>query len=854
MSMLNNLKTGSKLIGGFAAAAVIVVLVALVGYGNMKAVDDGRRVMYGTHLMSVERLRAIENECSLIRGDIARYLLIPDERGVLDQKIAEETESVTTRLALLEAAGLTKDAEDGLATFKEAWTTWRRLIAEDMTLAKDGDHAAALRSISGQGAAVTVWGEMAGALNTLVGLSHRYAAEGNTVSDRTFARVGTRMIVAGIAGMLLALGLGILISRNITGPLGRGVEMMQELAQWHLGMRLKMDRRDEIGVLARTMDRFADDLQYVVISTMKKIAVGDLSPKMTPKDDKDEITPALQATIDSLQGLSVQAKILTKAAVEGKLSTRGNTDNFQGGYRDIVQGVNDTLDAVMGPLNVAAGYVDDISRGNIPARITDSYNGDFNTIKNNLNRCIDAVNALIADADMLSKAAVEGKLSTRADITKHQGDFRSIVQGVNDTLDAVMGPLNVAARYVDDISRGNIPARITDSYNGDFNTIKNNLNRCIDAVNALIADADMLSKAAVEGKLSTRADITKHQGDFRSIVQGVNDTLDAVIGPLNVAAEYVDRIAKGEIPAPITGEYKGDFDVLKNNLNEMSAILRSMLGSIRETATSLNTAISEILAVTTEQASMSAEQAASVSETTSTIQEVRQTAEQAAERARQVGEVVKESTRVADEGQHAVQSTMEGMNKIREQVGTIAETILNLSEQTQQIGEIISTVNDIADQSNLLALNAAIEAARAGEAGKGFAVVAEEVRGLAEQSKQATAQVKDILGEIQKAANTAVMVTEEGTKRAEAGVLLARTTGEAIVTIMERIQQAAQAAQQIAVSTRQQLSGMDQIVTAMESINKATIQTDIGTKQAEQAAHGLNTLASQLSKKMEQFK
>ena len=150
---------------------------------------------------------------------------------------------------------------------------------------------------------------------------------------------------------------------------------------------------------------------------------------------------------------------------------------------------------------------------------------------------------------MLSKAAVEGKLATRADATKHQGDFRKIVQGVNDTLDAVIGPLNVAAEYVDRISKGDIPPKITDSYNGDFNEIKNNLNTCIDAVNALVADADMLSKAAVEGKLATRADATKHQGDFRKIVQGVNDTLDAVIGPLNVAAEYVDRISQGRHPA-----------------------------------------------------------------------------------------------------------------------------------------------------------------------------------------------------------------------------------------------------------------------------------------------------------------
>ena len=242
------------------------------------------------------------------------------------------------------------------------------------------------------------------------------------------------------------------------------------------------------------------------------------------------------------------AALLAKAAVEGKLATRADASKHQGDFRKIVEGVNATLDSVIGPLNVAAEYVDRISKGAIPAKITDTYNGDFNEIKNNLNRCIDAVNAMIADAALLAKAAVDGKLATRADASKHEGDFRKIVEGVNNTLDSVIGPLNVAADYVDKISKGDIPAKITDTYNGDFNTIKNNLNRCIDAVNAMVADAALLAKAAVDGKLATRADASKHQGDFRKIVEGVNNTLDAVIGPLNVAADYVDKISEGRHP------------------------------------------------------------------------------------------------------------------------------------------------------------------------------------------------------------------------------------------------------------------------------------------------------------------
>jgi methyl-accepting chemotaxis protein len=279
------------------------------------------------------------------------------------------------------------------------------------------------------------------------------------------------------------------------------------------------------------------------------------------------INETIEGLRTNLKSITGDVNNLVKAALEGKLATRADASNYKGDWQIMVSGVNKTLDAVIGPLNVAAEYVDRIAKGNIPPKITDIYNGDFNEIKNNLNMCVDAVNLLITDAGLLAKAAIEGKLATRADATKHQGDFRVIIDGVNKTLDAVIGPLNVAAEYIDRIAKGNIPPKITDTYNGDFNEIKNNLNMCVDAVNLLIADAGLLAKAAVEGRLATRADAEKHQGDFAKIVDGVNKTLDAVIGPLNVAAEYVDRIAKGIIPAKITDNYNGDFNEIKNNLN-----------------------------------------------------------------------------------------------------------------------------------------------------------------------------------------------------------------------------------------------------------------------------------------------
>ena len=209
---------------------------------------------------------------------------------------------------------------------------------------------------------------------------------------------------------------------------------------------------------------------------------------------------------------------------------------------------------------------------------------------------------------------------------------------------------------------------------------------------------------------------------------------------------------------------------------------------------------------------------------------------------------------VSQNGQKAVEETSAGMDRIREQMETIARTVVRLSEQSQTIGGIIASVTDLADQSNLLAVNAAIEAARAGEQGKGFAVVAQEIKSLAEQSKQATAQVRTILSDVQKATGNTVMATEQGSKAVEAGVKQAAQAGEAIRTLAETSNEAVQAAVQIVASGRQQVIGMDQIGVAMENINQAGAQNAASMKQMEVAAQNLHELGQKLKELTAQFK
>ena len=293
-----------------------------------------------------------------------------------------------------------------------------------------------------------------------------------------------------------------------------------------------------------------------------------------------DITPRKVA----LNAMLADVTLLTQAAVEGKLATRADASRHQGEYRKVVEGVNSMLDAVIGPLNVSAEYVDRISKGDIPPRITDNYNGDFNEIKNNLNVCIDALNAMVADGVLLTKAAVEGKLATRADATKHQGDFRKVVEGVNATLDAVIGPLNVSAEYVDRISKGDIPPRITDNYNGDFNEIKNNLNNCIDNINALVAETGVLIKASADGQLSKRADASKHQGEYRRIVEGVNQMLDEILLPIGEGNRVLSLIRGGNLREKVDIACKGDHAKMKDSINGVHAWLTDLVAFITKVA------------------------------------------------------------------------------------------------------------------------------------------------------------------------------------------------------------------------------------------------------------------------------
>ena len=591
----------------------------------------------------------------------------------------------------------------------------------------------------------------------------------------------------------------------------------------------------------------------VTADYVDQVAKGIIPPAITTEyKGQYNITKSnLNAVVKMMNELHSETDKITKAVDDGKLDQRANAELFVGVWHKLVTGINDTISNIVNPLMGVSAYVTLVANGILPQIITQEYKGEFNVFRDNLNAVGKMMNELHAEIDKLVTAAAQGRLDKRANAELFVGEWRKLVTGFNDTLDEVITPLNMAAAYVNRIGKGEIPEKITATYHGDFNEIKQNLNNCIDNINALITDTGALVHSSVAGKLAVRADASRHPGDFRKIVAGFNETLDAVITPLNMAAQHVERIARGDMPPLITATYQGEFNEIKNNLNILMEALNRITAGAGQVAQGnlmvelkerspndelmqafiamvrqLTSVVSEVQGAADNVAAGSLElssgaeavshgasqQAAAAEEASSSMEQMTANIRQNADNARQTEKIAVKSAHDAKAGGAAVAETVAAM---------------------REIAGRISIIEEIARQTNMLALNAAIEAARAGEHGKGFAVVASEVRKLAERSQQAAREISQL-------SNSSVEVAER------AGAMLNR--------MLPDIQKTAELVQEINASSREQDSGAGQINKAIQQLDQVIQQNASAAEEMASTAEELSSQAEQLQESVAFFK
>ncbi|MDF1531812.1 MAG: methyl-accepting chemotaxis protein [ANME-2 cluster archaeon] len=456
------------------------------------------------------------------------------------------------------------------------------------------------------------------------------------------------------------------------------------------------------------------------------------------------------------------------------------------------------------PVNEMVDIAKRISKGDLSVEITNTSKDEIGALAQALAEMKNVILSVVSDINTLVDATLDGKLDARANASNYQGDFADIIMGMNNTLDAVVGPLNMAAEYIDRISKGDIPEKITDVYKGDFNEIKNNINICIDAIKEMVSDITTLSEAVEGGKMNKRADSSKHKGDYKMIVQGMNDTLNAVAEPFKIASEVAMKLASAA-------------QQLASSSQEMNATTEQVASTVQQIAKGTQS------------------QSIQVGNTSRTMEGMAEIVKEVALKSQSAADISINASKIAQEGSDAAGNAAVKMSDIQKVVSESADVVKELGGRSQEIGEIVEMITGIANQTNLLALNAAIEAARAGEAGRGFAVVADEVRNLAEESKQAANKIAVLIKEIQSETDKAVTSMESGTTEVEEGSKIVNEALAALENIAAGSQEVANVIQEISAASEMQQMGIQNVVKAIDEIAAVAEEAAAGTEEASGA-------------------
>ncbi|HYD39499.1 MAG TPA: methyl-accepting chemotaxis protein [Anaeromyxobacter sp.] len=517
------------------------------------------------------------------------------------------------------------------------------------------------------------------------------------------------------------------------------------------------------------------------IGVVAAFAQGDFDADLPPLPGKERfVNESLDQVRENLRGLVEAVDRMSRAHAAGEVDAAIDVERFPGGFRAIATGVNGMAADNLALSRKAMACVAEFGRGNFEAPL-ERFPGKKATVNETVEQVRARLRALVADARMLSEAAVAGRLDVRADAGRHAGDWRRIVEGVNATLDAVVAPTREVA--------------------------------------------EVLGRLAA-GDLSARTDPARFQHDARVILEGVNGTLDALLAPMNEAGRVLARLAERDLRARMIGTYRGEHARLREAVNATAVALHAALEQVSRAAAQVSSAASQIAATSQAVAGGTSEQAAALAETNATVGEVagttRQTAD-SAERARRLADQARASAGKGAVGVEEMQRTMAGIRRSAE--GT---------------SQIIRDINDIAFQTNLLALNAAVEAARAGDAGRGFAVVAEEVRSLAQRSKEAAQRTERL---IQQAVH-------------EAGEGEARATNLAgqLAEIVEAVTGATALVGEIAGAARSQAGAVEQVSRAVGELDRSVQQNAASAEESSSAAAELKAQADALAALVAEFR
>jgi len=694
MNWLRNLKLGTRIMFGFGALTAVTVIIVLLAWGQFSGLGDQVDLVVNDRMVKNRQANAIIDGLNENEKDLRDILLArtPADR----ERYSDEMSAISAHLnAVQDTLKATIQSDEGVRLFNafvEARQEYLTPLSHAKELAMAGEADLAVTAMTEQvEPAAAAYLE---AVNDLIDYQFQLArADGQA----TVESIGSSQMIMGgllLGAVALALFISVMVTRSITGPVGRCVEVAEALAQGNTDLEIQADSKDEVGLLLQSMDN---------------------------------LTGRLKGFIQDMNHMSRQHDL-------GDIDVVVPDENYEGAFQEMARGVNEMV----------AGHV---------------------TVKKKAMACVEQF----------------GRGNFEAELEKFPGKKAFINEIVEE--------------------------------------LRENLSDFAREIRSLIA-------AASEGQLDQRADAARFQGDWQTMATGINQILDAVLEPINEAADVLERVAARDLTARVQGDYQGDHAKIKGALNRAVENLDQGLSQVGQASDQVASAAEQISSGSQSLAQGTSEQASTLEEVAGSLQEVSSMAGQSAGNAR-------EAKGLSD---GAKSGSDRGMDSMRRMSGAM-EKIKVSSDETSKI---VKTIDEIAFQTNLLALNAAVEAARAGDAGKGFAVVAEEVRNLAMRSAEA-------------AKNTAQLIAES-VENAEAGVSLNDEVNKNLADILKQVTQVSEVMDEIVAGSEQQNVGVEEINTAVEQMNQATQQTAANAEESSSASEELTSQAEELRSLVSEYR
>jgi len=700
MSFIDDMKLGKKLLGGFLMIIALLLVVAVIGYVNLQDANARQSRLYTNDMDPAQNLALSDAAIEKMRGDIYRFIYVPGDRQAMRTSIENQITIVNDQMSEYRKKDLSADEKAQLEQFDAAWPQMQAGYRQLMTDAEANNMKAVDAALASDSATIKARSETLAAMNALVKALFDDASALDKKSDAAVGSAIILTIVVTIIAVIVGIGIALYLTKSITGPIDQVSKNLKDMGNGHLGTRLKLNRKDEIGEMADVMDSFSDDLQNNVVGTMKKIAAGDLTANIKAKDGQDEIGPALIQMTEAINRLNADAKMLADAAVRGELSIRADAMKHQGEYRRIIEGINNTLVFIVGPVNEAMRVANQYAKQDFTARFGKDLKvaGDMIKFRDALNNVGESVTKAVLQVNKqtsdLSASAEEAAASLN-EISTGANQIAVGTQKVNENAEKSSQGIAQVLKAMEDMSAA--VEEVTSSMENVSNQSKqaNEASKggAILAQNVEQSMSDI--SASTETVFEIVKEIEKQMADITKIVVLIRDLANQTnLLALNAAIE-----------AARAGDAGRGFAVVASEVKSLAEESRSSAEKIEQMITELNKATKNAGTATESSKELVVKGTRMSREALDAFNKIKEAAEKVSSAASEVAAAAEEQAATTEE-------ITASIHEVRAQVESTSREASNSAAATEEATASINEINKVVDNLNKIVENVSKEMAK----------------------------------------------------------------------------------------------------------------------------------------------